>query len=475
MRRILGLILFFGWISSGGSQPPAPDGAESTAPATKPGTAATNLPPPAQTVPDNLLPAIIARFPFDFHAGADPAAGAAIPSRFFRDSAAYSGDLVFAAGKPRLIAGKFGRGILLEERHANLLSPRQADAEGEEPDEFIALNQAKLKCATNAAWQGGQALRVDTPGSNGAEGLAVEAVVEQARYDGRRIVPAHYVASVYLKGSGALMLTLQEPGATTDVEPVTLNLSAAQWTRCACVQAADFPAQAIGPGHEADWPSLLPARFRRKVKLQLACATVDKSKATFFADGLQLEPRLAPAAGQGINLAPRSWIPGKTAAAQDEFSVATSGAAFTNWPGGGAISFWFNPAWDAQDGGRELILYLGPSAIFFQHANGRLRFQPAGVEFLPYDWRGAWHHIAVTWDAAGRRVLYLDGYDYANPRGEVQPLAEALERLALSSPGAGNAPNGIVDELILFNRALSLEEIKAISAYQPVTRKPGMN
>lgn len=427
----------------------------------------TNEAPPAFTVPEELRTNIIARFPFDADECSDHASGAAIPVVFKRESNAYAKEKMLALNAPLLTAGKFGHGLLLEESHVNLLTPNQAGAEGDTTGEFIPLKEAGLSLNTTNHWQGQQSLKVDTRGEAGEEGVAIEAKVDKALYNGNAIVPAYYVASVYLKGQGNMMLSLKEPGAEGTTEPTYIELSPTEWKRFSCTQTAAFSQKAVGPKHEADWKSLLPAETNIEAQLVFQCTTIDKLKTTFYADGIQLESRPLPYAAQGAGLSPHSWAPGRAAVAQDEFSFSTKGDVFTSWKKNGSISFWFKPLWDARDGTQELMLYMGPNVMYLQHTAAKIRFFPAGADFTPYDWKDNWHHLAITWNEEGQRVLYVDGYDYANTSGEQKPLSPATDFLALSYSGNGTSPNGIVDELILFKGVLDSDQIKAIAAYDP--------
>lgn len=471
MKRIIGIGLLCVWTGIGeitAQEPVTAPETETTDASASTSATATNEAPPNQTVPDDIRTNIIARFPFDVNECSDHTSGLAIPVMFKRDSTAYVEGQQVEINAPRLVAGKFGKGILLEESHANLLSRNQAGIEGDTSGEFIPLKNATLSLTTNEQWQGQQSLKVETSGEAGEEGVALEGQVEKAQYNGKAIVPAYYVASVYLKGEGNLMLFLKTPDETISNEPVYVDLGMNEWTRFFCTYAATFPAKNIGPKHEADWQSLLPADIHSPVKIQFQCVTIDKQEMTFYADGFQVEQRLLPFAGQGPELSPHSWTPGKTTTAQDEFSFSTKGDLFTSWKQSGTISFWFKPYWGARDGTKELMLYMGPNALYLRHANAKIRFLPAGVTFTPYDWKDNWHHIAVTWTEEGKRVLYVDGYDYVNAHGELKPLPPTTDFMTLSYSGNGTSPNGIMDELLLFNSVLNTDQIKEIASYDPL-------
>ncbi len=79
-----------------------------------------------------------------------------------------------------------------------------------------------------------------------------------------------------------------------------------------------------------------------------------------------------------------------------------------------------------------------------------------------------WHHFAVTWDSAGgRKALYLDGALVAATRGAELPaaLGEVLQLGRFSYGGA--AIGALLDDLAIYDRALTAAEIAALAAAAP--------
>ena len=77
----------------------------------------------------------------------------------------------------------------------------------------------------------------------------------------------------------------------------------------------------------------------------------------------------------------------------------------------------------------------------------------------------AWYHIAATWDGSTSRV-YINGVSEGSSQRtgtltaeNVGPLIGAGEQTSLK----GNAFSGLIDELAIFNRALSASEVRTIS------------
>ncbi|MFH1476304.1 MAG: LamG-like jellyroll fold domain-containing protein [Verrucomicrobiota bacterium] len=409
--------------------------------------------------PEDPLKNMIARFSFDAGLTPDPTSSNFVnPLVFQRESPVFLNGQELGADMPRLVEGKFGQGLLLESAYANLYGPSQAGAD--EASMFQALNGSTLAGTTGKPWEGKQALTITTKGEAGDEGMALELKVEKALYKGTSIVPAHYAASVYLKGQGNLKMFLKDLDSDTSGESMYIDLSD-EWKRFACTFGYSFPATNIGAKHEADWKTLLPPGTNIAARLQLVIVTTDSSKTTFYADGLQLEQRDMPYARTDAGPAPHAWIPGGTALASETIRMETKDNAFACWRKNGTISFWFLPNWDARDGTHDTILQIMPSLMTLHHVHGKLQLAPAGVAFTPSDWQATWHHIAITWNEEGHWVMYVDGLDYPNDETIKRPLTAATA-LVLGSASATTTPNGVIDDLMLFQITLTPDQIQAL-------------
>ena len=410
--------------------------------------------------PEDPAKNMIARFSFDAGIMPEPNAGGFnIPVVFQRESPAFLNGQKLDSHMPRLVAGKFGQGLLVESAHANLYSPSQAGAE--EASMFQPLNGSVLAGTAEKPWEGKQALAVTTKGEADNEGMALELKVKKALYNGASIVPAYYVASVYLKGQGSLELFLKNMDSDTVGESVYVDLGN-EWKRFFCTFSAPFATTNIGAKHEADWQTFLPGT-NIAVRLQLAIVTTDSSKTTFYADGLQLEQRAMPYARTGIGPSPHAWIPGGMVLANETLTISTKDNYFGRWRKNGTISFWFLPNWTARDGTKETILQIMKRRMTLQHVNGKLHLAPARVAFTPSDWQNTWHHIAITWNEEGQWVMYMDGLDYPNDETMKRPLAAAIA-LVFGSTTPSTAPNGIIDDLMFFQSTLAIEQVKALFA-----------
>ena len=87
---------------------------------------------------------------------------------------------------------------------------------------------------------------------------------------------------------------------------------------------------------------------------------------------------------------------------------------------------------------------------------------------------GEWHHVAGTYDGTNMQ-FYLDGQPYGNPRlvsGAISPMLSSSFVTLGSEDGRTSSPScigtryfsGLIDEVDIFNRALSASEIAAIYA-----------
>jgi hypothetical protein len=83
---------------------------------------------------------------------------------------------------------------------------------------------------------------------------------------------------------------------------------------------------------------------------------------------------------------------------------------------------------------------------------------------------GQWVHLALTWDAATGAALYVDGRLAAEAQGAFAPIPLAADwpgRIGCHTVGGGFPWAGLVDELRLFNRALTDTEVAALCALDP--------
>jgi hypothetical protein len=427
-------------------------GAETTADSSAP------TPPPPPKDPAQCL---LARFTFDNSIQPDIGSRATIPTVFKRASTGCLDGAPFAENAPRFTEGRFGKALILEAGFENMFSAAQAA--GADASAFMPLQNAVLAAVADKTWEGKECLSVTTPGANAEEGFAVEAAVEKAFYakEAAAIVPAYYTASFYLKGQGNLKISLKDMESGTNSEPVYVDLPAT-WQRFQCTFGYQFKRINLAPEKEAEWRQSVTNNIA--AKLQLICTTVDAAKMNFFADGFQLEKRNL--VGGNPELSPHTWIPGGSKTALEQFAIDIKSGYFNTFKTNGTIAFWFKPLWESRDGSQECIMQIATNQLVLSHDVNKIMLIPAGAAFTPYDWKNNWHHIAITWSEAGERVLYVDGSDYPNTSGEFR-LLKNPELLAAGDFKKCLAPNGAIDELTLYNAALTADQAKALASAEP--------
>ena len=80
---------------------------------------------------------------------------------------------------------------------------------------------------------------------------------------------------------------------------------------------------------------------------------------------------------------------------------------------------------------------------------------------------GRWYHVAYTWDGADVR-LYVDGVFASSAPVSRSPLTDERSLvIGKHPPGATEYLNGRLDELRIYNRALSAQEISELHRTDP--------
>ena len=109
---------------------------------------------------------------------------------------------------------------------------------------------------------------------------------------------------------------------------------------------------------------------------------------------------------------------------------------------------------DSSDG--ELMTALAPMQV------GRYVPQPLISESIITDDR--WHHVGFVWDGA-YRILYLDGVEVARDTALQNPLKSATGGMFIGA-GKNLEPgtffSGLIDDVRIYNKALSAEELAAL-------------
>jgi hypothetical protein len=94
---------------------------------------------------------------------------------------------------------------------------------------------------------------------------------------------------------------------------------------------------------------------------------------------------------------------------------------------------------------------------------GRFVTPPLVAEFIIAD--GQWYHIGFVWDGSLRH-LYVDGTEVAKDAAALAPLVSSDGDLHI---GAGKTPDaatffsGLIDDVRIYNQALSAEQIEELA------------
>ena len=150
----------------------------------------------------------------------------------------------------------------------------------------------------------------------------------------------------------------------------------------------------------------------------------------------------------------------------------------------GTIEFWFKPDWDGSDPEDYRLFDAGTGSIYFFIAKGANHADINPEDFGLYfedasdaDWQdiefnpdgvivaGQWYHIAATWEfGGGSAFLYINGEEMAtspNMLGDFPALNPNM-RFGLEVivyVASRNGAKGVIDDIAVYNRALTIDEI----------------
>ena len=134
-----------------------------------------------------------------------------------------------------------------------------------------------------------------------------------------------------------------------------------------------------------------------------------------------------------------------------------------------SIEAWFRLHAPPTSGFPSVVRKEGSYAVRF--SGGRLGFliwhdgQPSPLVSAKADWAPeTWHHVAATYDGRQMR-LFVDGQeDAASPKPIEGEIDASGSPLGIGSSGSGHLFCGIIDQVRLYDRALSADEIRASCA-----------
>ena len=157
----------------------------------------------------------------------------------------------------------------------------------------------------------------------------------------------------------------------------------------------------------------------------------------------------------------------------------------------GTVAFWFKPDWDGTDSQDYRLFDASLGGIYFFISKGAnhadinpeefgfyledasdadfqgIEFDPAGVIFAD-----TWFHVAVTWEFdGGSAILYLNGEEMARADNiggfpDLDPTLRFGFETYTYIPSA-NGAMGVIDEIMIYTRALAAEEIPLLMVTAP--------
>jgi len=83
-----------------------------------------------------------------------------------------------------------------------------------------------------------------------------------------------------------------------------------------------------------------------------------------------------------------------------------------------------------------------------------------GQDIIP---EGVWTHVAMTWEEGGQSLVYINGDKIGTLSGNTKTLTEwRQEQIFIGTSWSDLKHKGLIDEVGLFNAALSQDDIKSI-------------
>ncbi|MFW6108498.1 MAG: LamG-like jellyroll fold domain-containing protein, partial [bacterium] len=154
----------------------------------------------------------------------------------------------------------------------------------------------------------------------------------------------------------------------------------------------------------------------------------------------------------------------------------------------GSFAVWYKPLWnpeeDREHAATRTLVTDGKPALGVGHfwitlAGKAVHFawrgrQARGVSAPIARWRkGTWHHIVATWDSAEGIALYIDGERGA--RRQMRWQLPPSDTLYIGANRRGlNRAEGLLDELYLYDRALSAAEVERAYVQNLPTARPSI-
>jgi hypothetical protein len=162
------------------------------------------------------------------------------------------------------------------------------------------------------------------------------------------------------------------------------------------------------------------------------------------------------------SFAPTRWMPGETTVAASSIIDITNIDVLQKFPvKAGTVSMWIRPLADTNlTPVAGIFLMGGPAGAWELNTNGFDSMSKKGCSFkLPQSQKMI--HFAATWDE-GKTDIYIDGLKTASVERQPKETGDLSKyRLLLGTVG-GRFTEAEMDEIAIFNRVLSPEEIGSL-------------
>ena len=133
------------------------------------------------------------------------------------------------------------------------------------------------------------------------------------------------------------------------------------------------------------------------------------------------------------------------------------------------LSAWVR--WAGPNGNIQVIMHNGNTSSsgygIYIDTSGILTCLPAGLVAYstPYSFlQTKWTHVAITIDSGGSWLVYINGnLNYTGGQTPIALITGDVFRVSGSSVAANQEFNGDIDDVRVYNRALTAAEIQALA------------
>jgi len=374
-----------------------------------------------------------------------------INSDFRRNTHAYTYDFkIFKENEPRYVEGKIGKGIFLEsgwygdfKRGTKNLLPLNSSKTDNFKDGFEIIGNAKFKIYDKGGIVSKKLVKIICEGENSG--------IETKKFEIPYIM--RYIFSVYLKGeTGGEKVKLIIEDETNQVIEEKEFVIKNEWDRYYLILPYDEMKKKYKE-KELKEPAIV------KIKI------LSEEESSFYFDALMFEQT---GVFYSNRYSPSTWIEGENFRGSEILNIPFEDYTFNL--NEGSITFWMK--YGDENVGRTFfnIAYGWDKVLSLtEYPKNILNFYAFGssyTEKLPE--ANVWHFVVISWKDK-KFSLYIDGVKKCELTAKEEIISEVFNKHLFILPGnsESGAPfgakthiNGIIDELIIFNKSLEKDEIE---------------